>query len=346
MFNNVNTDPAYFNDNKAEKVYRVKARVPCRIHQCVKDMSSFDFGKPGGGSYGFAIDRYMFIDVEIAHKPSNEIYCRRKKIIEKAIDIVKNLYGYKNVFFKVTVTNEFPEHIGLGSSSILMFSIIYILNLLMGNKIQKKELVRLYINNSVEEGEFGLICNFETGLSTWLMLEGGFCLVDDKINLVSNIKIYNKYVMLAYFDNDKKISGGYERDLLLGKCRSSDLTFKIDKHKLFDIELKKAMTNFDIDKIGKITKILNDLGSKKYEIKEHYMSKLLIKFLNDKGYNFVGMSSLGSTVYLLDDYKNILDVKKIIKNNFECEISINKIDNEGICIEDGISKRYKKRIVY
>lgn len=311
----------------------LKLRFPSRIHMTVFDCNRFEFGKPGGGGIGFAVDIPNTIEIELAEKDTIIAPWDKLPLVEHCLLLMKNIFN-KNLKLKCKI-NLFKlvrEHSGLGSTTAVITSIIESINLLYGSPIKSEDIRILVAENFAEVFENKLCKGLETGVGTYVILNGGIAIIGDKLKIIYSAKFLPTYsVALIDPKTNRPAFEGSEDFNMLEESRSEDNLFKYQKAFITIMDLIPALYDNDIHKIGKIIwrfqfsgtnltmlQYYDCLGSKLYKV---------MCSLKNSGIPIVGFSSVGPTVYAISEKPEI--IKRICKD-MSLGYYITKIDNKGI----------------
>ena len=312
---------------------KVTVKAPGRIHLTVLDMNRFAPDHPGGGGIGFAIENYCTAVVECTKK-ADSIRYSRAPLIQNFVAVFKKAVGYTGGF-RISVTEQKHQHVGLGSTSTMMIAVATAMNHAVGSPLENSSLRKLIGHNYAEETADGKIAfGFETGVGPAVSTHGGMAIMGDELTLVYHHAFgEGKNVYIIIPPTDISSSGTQEFDLLMNKARTLDYRDRELKAYLFLMDLVPSLENGDLKRAGDVIWEIEFRGSKRAEVEHHsfaiyhYMSKL-----RDAGLEFVGMSSVGPAIAVVTALDRSA-LEKILRP-LELTVAIaTRVDNHGLTLK-------------
>ena len=311
----------------------VTVKAPGRIHLTVLDMNRFAPDHPGGGGIGFAIESYCTAVVGCTKKEDSVEYSRAP-LIRNFVAVFKKAVGYKGGF-RISVTEQEHQHVGLGSTSTMMIAVATAMNHAVGSPLDNTTLRKLIGHNYVEETADGKIAfGFETGVGPAVSTYGGMAIMGDELTLVYHHAFAEgKNVFIIIPPTEISSAGTQEFDLLMNKARTLDYRDRELKAYLFLMDLVPSLENGDLKRAGDVIWEIEFRGSKRAEVEHHsfaiyhYMSKL-----REAGLEFVGMSSVGPAIAVV----TALDKKSVAKILKPLSLSVaiaTRVDNHGMVLK-------------
>jgi len=183
---------------KAVKYLRFRA--PTRLNFGILDFTEMRPNLPGthcnSGSLGFGISLYSKVELTLIDEPRiiiKKLSNGRDKLLTHVALIMKKLTDYRGGF-EISADAICYSHVGLGSTASLTCALYNAINIALGYPFTERELVKIGAFNYVEEGPRNkLYPGQSTGLSGWIALKGGICIVTAEAELVIRDEIPENY---------------------------------------------------------------------------------------------------------------------------------------------------------
>ena len=299
-----------------------QAEVPARIHLSVLDMTMFSPGNPGGGGIGYAIGMYARAKVRINELHQTEgaarvrepaeitINARRASLVEHITRVFLQHVGLTGSL-EVMGAGHDINHMGLGSTSALVTSVALALNRALGDPYSPDGVRRVIGYNFMEEWENGLVIpGFETGVGPYVGLTGGFGVLSDTLDPVTQFNLPPDHdVVIALIEEEmpdtlveSRNAGISETELLMNRARALDERDRAKKSYEVLMRLIPAGDSGDLAGVGNSVWNLQRLGSKIAEIEHHLHAKDIyetMELMRQQGSVITGMSSVGPAISAL-----------------------------------------------
>ena len=189
--------------NKKE-INNLKFRVPTRLNFGILDFTEMRPNLPGvhcnSGSLGFGVSLYSTVELTLIKEPKiviRKLSQGKSKLLKQVALIMKKLTDYKGSFEISAEPISYP-HVGLGSTAALTCALYNAINIALGHPFTDRELVKISAFNYVEEGPNNkLYPGQSTGMSGWVALKGGICIVTAEAELVIRDEIPENYKVIV-----------------------------------------------------------------------------------------------------------------------------------------------------
>jgi predicted sugar kinase len=303
-------------------------------------MDDFVLNRIGGGGIGLAIKLYTTINCKISNEQNDRTTGSHSKIAKIYVNYLKEKYKITEKL-NIHIEQPFKSHIGLATSSAVVIGIICCFNELFSLNLSYNDFLSLHSSKIIEEHNNIIGESFLTGVSSWAMCLGGIVIVDTNGLLLGQYTINENNVDSVLIISPQNIIGNTIEDeinLLKGNGTKLDLRDKAEKELIF-LKIKEYFENGN-QKMGLIH--MNELlsvGSKIAEIdyQNHNYNGLISKLLYfGRKYNILtmGMSSIGPSVFFLDDKDNINRLLNDFNNfNESIHFTLTSVHNDCIKIE-------------
>ena len=312
---------------------KVEATFPGRVQMCPLDFNAFEFGVPGGGGYGLAIELNNYIKIEKSDKELFDIDNNREIIIKHYYILMKNVLGIEDDF-KITLKLDSiaKEHFGVGSSTSIAAVICYLFNYMCGNIISQDELVNIIANNYIEIYKNKLTFGMTTGVSLHSILKGEFVIVANGAKLIYSKKVPKEYKVVLIDTKLKRDDMDKPENMdQINRSKKLDLEFKKIRSDIFLMEIIPELNNDNWNVLFKYNNLFQRNGGQLAVIESYENNGELIKNILDyfSGYEnvMIGVTSVGPTVFAL-----VKDEKPIIEY-----CNLNHLEHQLYSISNGIS---------
>lgn len=316
---------------------RAEVAFPARIHITLIDSNRFDFGKPGAGGMGFAVQMRNKLRVAVHNK--DEVICPKyiKPVLLHILCVMKKVFSFKYGLKINLVTDEFfRPHKGLGYTTTITTACAEAINILFGSPLSKdnvKELVS--INYGEVKGNI-LTRGTETGVGPHLVLNGGFVVVGGESRVVYSRKFFPDLKLALIDPGCYRIRHkGSEHAPIMRKIQNEDLSFRYQKAYLTIMDLIPALYCDQIERIGSIIWRFQFGGNNLYEFDKYTDNgKRLMDVMCSIRYgcgdkSIVGFSSVGPIIYVIT--RNLSTVKKIC-DTYNVRWTATRVDNTGLTV--------------
>lgn len=318
----------------------ISIKFPSRIHITPIDCNRFDFGMPGGGGIGFAIDLTNILSFSFANglivKSSNKKY---ENIIIHFVKLMECIFGTDlkfNIFLELAPIIR--QHFGLGSSVCVACGITWGLNKLCGSPLSTEELRTLIAYNFVEEYNNGLTRGLETGVGTSVVFKGGISVVANNIIEILNRKFPNGYsVLLINPKTTRKQMDKPESEEMLNRTFFLDESYRYIKSYNILMDIIPAIYSEDLKKLGNYIWDIQFSGTHLSMIQSYsnYGRKIydILGTLRGLGAIVCGISSVGPAIYCICKNDETVFFKDSLKSKYHKNISISEASPNNIGIQ-------------
>ena len=323
----------------------LRVGVPKRIGLCVKDMSTFAPGKPGGGGIGFSINLLttscVYVDTSATSREC-VVSCARSRVLSHHIAVFRTLLqenGLRSDFFIAVVGNAETSlmHCGLGSTSSLVLGLYFGVNEAIGLPFSREELRLLLAFNYVEEGTQPETVGFgyETSMTGTGAVAGGMFVIDEHTLEVTsrNVEAFGEkpvYVFMPDSDQHAPITAD-EEAALLTECGHVDST--LSKDAIFNA-LKSELAHgpaCNLRAVGDLVWQLQTLGSKRMELLKQSSGSRILSFMESvrsvECVSVTGMSSIGPAAVVLADRED----PRIVELAARCGLKALAVTSVNVC---------------
>lgn len=313
-----------------------KIKFPARIHMTPFDCNRFDFGKPGGGGYGFAINANNFIKVELADKDKIIAQNIQVPVIKHFVSIMKKTFGFNGNFnVSVVIDDIIKQHSGLGSTSIISCAVVWAFNVLFSQPLTKEQCRKIVTDNFAEGYNDELMRGLETGVGTHVAFHGGFVIMSDCAEEILSTQLPDEYKIVLVYCNCKRTDNDLPESVdMFNRSMELDSYYRYYKSYKVLMDLIPSIKKNDWKQVGDITWEFQFAGT--------HLS--MIQGYNDKGITIldtmfklknldpiaVGLSSVGPAIYTIcEDSDKIVEVCKA--ENYLHKVI--KVSNQGMIVE-------------
>lgn len=186
-----------------KKQEHLRLRAPTRLNFGILDFTEMQPNLPGthcnSGSLGFGVSLYSQVELTLIDEPKviiKNLPDGKTKLLNHTALIMKSLTDYRGGFEISADTIPYP-HVGLGSTAALTFALYNAINIALGYPFTERELVKISAFNYVEEGPGNkLFPGQSTGMSGWVALKGGICIVTAEAELVIREDLPENYQVI------------------------------------------------------------------------------------------------------------------------------------------------------
>lgn len=290
---------------------RVVVNTPSRVHISLIDMHGGS-GRVDGG-IGITLDEPgILLEVELS--PVLSVtgcdLATQERIGQVAAGVLRELGLGGNV--AITVRNQYPSHVGLGSGSQISLAVARAIAELHDRQLTTRELARL-------TGRGGT-----SGIGTAAFDHGGFIIdgghrfgtgkeksdfrpssasrgVSPPPVIVRHDMPADWRILLAIPDLPTGVSGGYEADIFRESCPVPLEDVRAITHEVM-MRMLPGIVEHDLDLFGSSINTLQSLGFKKVEIsRQPNVVTSLLSTVRTAGAAGAGMSSFGPAIFAIGD---------------------------------------------
>ena len=310
----------HFNSKPTKNQIRIK--FPSRIHMTPIDCNRFDFGTPGGGGYGFAIDANNYITVNLANEDCIKVIDSQVPVVKHFVHIMKNIFNYeRGINIQIDLDKNMKQHFGLGSTAMISCAVIWAINGLFGWSLSKEDCRGILTDNFCEgyQGTY-LLKALDTGVGPYVAFNGGFAIISDNAHIVFSEKMPEEYTVILIDNNSKRPDTDLPESIeMLTKSRELDSYYRYYKSYSILMDIIPAIKNNDWKKFGKHNLEFQFAGTHLSMIQgyEDHGANIFSE-INDcvsAGAIITGMSSVGPAIYAITDRKDSIINMCIQKKN-------------------------------
>lgn len=311
-------------EKKQPKYRFTTVRFPGRIHVTPIDCNRFDFGKPGGGGMGFAIDMDNTLLIKVAQSDAVISQSVHKPLLQHYVTLLKHIFmfdGYLEI--ECRVSDAMRQHSGLGSSISVATACAQGVNALFGYPLSKDQIRRIIADNFVEVCEEKLSRGLETGVGSFVVLEGGFAVIADDIVPLYHSDVMNGLpVILIYPASERPGADKPESMDMLNRTFLLDSSYRYTRAYRMIMDIVPALARRDFRAVGRVVWDYQFSGTHQSMIQSYYDGGIeIIKtmtILYKAGASIVGMSSVGPTIYAVcENYGDLLSTITSSKLSYE-----------------------------
>ena len=284
----------------------VVLNFPSRIHCSPIDCNRFNFGKPGGGGIGFAID--LPNQITIARSNRNSIKCNdmaRGPIVEHYVKVIKALLSSDECFkIDLKISELMHQHFGLGSSVSIACGVVFGLNKLFDTPFTITDMRRIIADNFVEEFKGKVSRGLETGVGTSVVLKGGISVIANEIVEILNQSFPENYsVFLIDPHTTRPNADEPESQDMLARTFFLDNSYRYTKAYDILMDIVPALEVKDMRRFGEYIWNIQFSGTHLSMIQsyEQFGKKIydVLFFLRHIGTDVCGLSSVGPAIYAI-----------------------------------------------
>lgn len=316
-------------------IRRVKLTFPARVHITLLDANRFDVGQPGAGGLGFAVRMQNLMQVSLADRDQQENAGDYQLVLAHITLVMKKLLGFDG---GIRVTLECDPglrlHSGLGSTVSVMSACVQGINILFGRPFGTDELRRLVGHNYVEACRGKLVRGTETGVGSYLVLNGGFVVVTTELRVVYSGPFLPAHSIALVFPHVMRFSHQEPQDLSeLERIKKEDLAFRYHKAYVVLMDLIPALYRQDVVVIGDILWRLQFGGNNLLEFEKYPGGgQTILATMQFLRYGLqpkpiVGISSLGPAVFAVYQDEGAL---RALCSRCNAEYFLTGVDNNGL----------------
>jgi predicted sugar kinase len=285
------------------KYKSLSMKFPGRIHITPIDCNRFDFGKPGGGGMGFAVELDNELHIKICQKDeiiSDDIH---KPLLNQYVALLRKLFVFDGgLEVKCQISSLMRQHSGLGSSVALAIACTQGINELFGAPLSGEDIRQLVADNFVEVSAGKLSRGLETGVGTYVILNGGFAIIADSVvplystNVLNGLPVILVSPTIQRSETDKPESlDMLERSLLL------DASYRYTRAYRIVMDIVPSLARRDLRAAGDVVWDFQFSGTHQSMIQAYHDGGIeiiqIMTLLRKAGGLIVGMSSVGPTLY-------------------------------------------------
>jgi len=311
----------------------IRLKFPGRIHVTPIDCNRFDFGRPGGGGIGFAIEMENYIEVSATEEDSQQAPPDKVLLLKHVTAITKAILGYQEgLRVSLDISELLGEHRGFGSTTALMMSCLQAINLLFGSPLSQEEIRWIVAYNFVEVCGGKLARAMETGVGTYVILNGGLAVIADDLRMVYAREFLPDYHVALIDPGSVRPSHEEPENVpVFLKSQQEDLAFRYQKSYIILMDLIPALYRNDVRAIGEIFWRFQFGGTNLFLIQNYRDGGLrilrIMTGLRSKGVPIVGLSSVGPTVYAISTEPELIHE---VCDELGAPFALTRVDNKGI----------------
>ena len=276
---------------------------PGRVHITPVDCNRFDFGKPGGGGLGFAIDLENSLDIVVSDSDEVDAEPLQEPLIHHYVLLMRKVLGFTfGLRIKCSMADVMQLHSGLGSSIALACGCVQGINVLCGAPLSHEEVRRLIGDNFAEVCQGRLSRGLETGVGSAVILRGGLAFVGDEIvTLYSSRNLDGIPVVLVRPGAPRPDSDQPESLDMLNRSLLLDASYRYVRAYRIVMDIIPALTRGDLKALGDVIWDFQFSGTHLSMVQGRFDLGLellrIMMLLRRAGTPIVGMSSVGPTIY-------------------------------------------------
>jgi len=165
----------------------VECVFPARVHMTPIDCNGFDFGRPGGGGVGLAVDCGNRLILSTDALGGSGIL---DPLIEHHIQGTLRALGTTAIIhYQLSMHSAVQQHLGLGSSAIVGAATVWAVSELLGAGLTREECARIAIAGFGECQDGRVVPGLDTGVGIYSTLFGGFVVTGADGILVSRLPV-------------------------------------------------------------------------------------------------------------------------------------------------------------
>jgi beta-RFAP synthase len=303
---------------------QIRIRFPSRIHMTPIDCNRFDFGKPGGGAYGFGIDANNYISVSFSSDNNIVVNADQLPVVKHFMEIMKRIFRYtEGMDVEIILDKNMKQHFGFGSTAMISCAVIWAINGLFGWKLSKEECRNILTKNFCEgyQGMY-LMKGLDTGLGPYIAFNGGFVILSDDAEVIFTEKMPENYTVVLIDNNSKRPDSDLPESIeMLERSRELDSYYRYYKSYTILMDIIPAIRNKDWKKFGKFNLEFQFAGTHLSMIQGYEDKGIKIySDINDciaNGAIIAGLSSVGPAIFaIVENSASIVNMCK--KKNIYC----------------------------
>jgi predicted sugar kinase len=287
------------------KCESVVVRFPGRIHVTPIDCNRFDFGKAGGGGMGFAVEMDNRLHMRVSTRDVTTGEDIHKPLLHHYMALIKRLFIYDGgLEVKSEISNLMLQHFGLGSSVAIATACMQGANVLFESPLPREEIRRLVASNFVEVYNGRLCRGLETGVGTYVILNGGLAIIADEIvPLYSTSTLNGLPVVLVVPAATRPEAEKPESLEMLQRSLVLDSSYRYTRAYRMVMDIVPALDRDDLRSVGDVIWDFQFSGTHQSMIQAYQDGGLEIvktlTILRKAGGTIVGMSSVGPAIYVV-----------------------------------------------
>ena len=301
------------------KLQNLNIKFPNRIHMTPFDCNRFDFGKPGGGGVGFAIDIENYLNIsDAAELKVTTNRTNDSPLIFHYVRVMEAILKYQMSYhFDLIVSDSVQQHFGIGSSVSVACAVIFGINKMFGDPLSIEEMRHLIAHNFVEEYKGKVTYGLETGVGTSVILKGGLSVIGGELVEVYHRPIPPGYtIMLADPQTKRPESDKPESKEMLNRTFFLDSSYRYIKAYNVLMDIIPAFYNWNLKIIGDYFWDIQYSGTHISMIQsyENFGGKIYdtLGYLRNSGIILCGLSSVGPAIYaVFEEEKEPLIIQEI-----------------------------------
>lgn len=324
-----------------KEIKSLNFRAPTRLNFGILDFTEMRPNLPGthcnSGSLGFGVNLYSTVGLTLIDEPdiiiNGKLAEGKNKLLKHVALIMKKLTDYKGGFEISAETIPYP-HVGLGSTAALTCALYNAINIALGRPFTDRELVKISAFNYVEEGPNNkLYPGQSTGLSGWVAIKGGICIVTAEAELVIRDEIPENYKVIVGLSEIKE-KGIAESDKELPDLQKFYLYDRFNAARICHWTLMRlipAIKSKNYKEVGEITwdmftNSCKGVGAIMLRGSSEILEILLE--LRKAGGEICFISSVGPAIAALVPSELVNDIVKIYEKHNQKVLKLN-VDNQG-----------------
>lgn len=293
---------------------RTSVIFPGRIHMTPIDCNRFDFGIPGGGGYGFAIDMPNRVDVAVAAQDSVDGPEQQTALALHFVQVMRRALGCDvPLHIAVQLDPRMGQHFGLGSSAVLSCGLVWAINTLFGEPLTRQQCRDIVTANFVEGCQGRLARGLDTGVGTYVALHGGLVVVGDSACVAFATPVPEQFKVVVVDCGARRPDTDVPESMeMLQRSRELDSYYRYYMCYSILMDILPALHAGDWKRFGKLNWEFQFAGTHLSMLQGYYDQGIglmtAMRDLRDAGAAVVGMSSVGPALYALtDDAQPIVD---------------------------------------
>jgi len=316
-------------------VEKIKFKFPARVHITLIDSNRLDFGKPGGGGLGFAVQMDNWMEVSLSQEDYQDSTENSQPLLAHMTFIMKKILNYQGgIQIKLNIEKFLQPHKGLGSTTAILTACAQGINMLFGSPLTTEEIREIVAYNYVEVCNGKLAKGMETGVGTYLILRGGFVIVGGDLKVIYARRFFPSYNVVLIDPGLSRFSHKEPENVPeFKRVQKEDQAFRYQKAYLLVMDLIPALYSDDFEKIGDIIWRFQWGGNNLLELEKYPdRGKRILDIMHELRYScqpkpIVGITSLGPIIFAI--CKNPDPILKTCER-LNAKRYVTKIDNEGL----------------
>ena len=311
----------------------VSVNFPARIHITPIDCNRFDFGRPGGGGLGFAVKMENFLSVALNDENIIQGTPEQILLLSHWLLLAKKVFLYEGNFsISLSLSSLMHQHSGLGSSAVVATAFMQAINILFGESLEMEEIRRLIAYNFVEVCDNRLSRGLETGVGTYALLAGGFCMIGDKITpLFASHTLDDHPILLVQPHIFRPDMDKPESIEMFNRSLELDESYRYIRAYRSIMDIAPCLYEGDIDGFGKVIWDFQFAGThismvQAYDGGGIQLYKIMTE-LRKAGASVVGLSSVGPTIFALA--KDLSALRPIVQS-LDCDYFETEVSGKGV----------------